>query len=436
MTLAAIGPSRIEYMPIMDLVFDPANAKNHDDEGLDRSLNQFGFIEPVIYDERTGMLLAGHGRVGRLRAWKEEGRPPPEGIILNDVGEWCVEVVRGKRSKDGDHARALLVALNRLTETGGWDQRRLVGLLDDLPRTELPLLDATGFTLADLQLMKLELDSHSYNRDRDPDAIPEVKEATTKPGDLWVLGAHQLLCGDARERSAYDRLLIDENPDRVLLLTDPPYGVGIGAKNRALDSVDRAGRVLTDLNGDLGLEEVEKLWRSSFAVLHGVLAPGTAYYIFGPQGGELGLLWLLVLREAGLAPRHILIWKKNRPSFSIGRLDYDYQHEPIVYGWKPGAAHRWHADGARASILEFDRPQASPDHPTAKPVALLSALIGNSSAAGDLVLDPFAGSGSTMVAALRTQRRSALIEVDPLYCDVICRRYEAETGATAVLADA
>ena len=243
---------------------------------------------------------------------------------------------------------------------------------------------------------------------------------------------HRVLCGDATDKAAYDRVLNGEHLTGPLI-TDPPYGVGIGAKNRALDSIDRAGRVLTDLEGDQGIEEVKVLWRDSFACFMAVLPPGTPYYVFGPQGGELGLLLLLLLKDAGLQPRHVLIWQKNRPSFSIGRLDYDYQHEPIVYGWRPGAAHPWYAKDSQTSILEFDRPQRSPDHPTAKPVDLLYQLVINSSAPGQMVLDPFGGSGSTLIAAHRAGRVARLIELAPGYVDVICRRFEEFTGTIPVL---
>lgn len=175
--------------------------------------------------------------------------------------------------------------------------------------------------------------------------------------------------------------------------------------------------------GDRGMEEVQALWRSSFPLIADLLHPGVPWYCFGPQGGDLGLL-LLLLKESGLTPRHILIWRKNRPSFSIGRLDYDYQHEPIVYGWVDGAAHRWYATEPQTSLLEFDRPQASPDHATAKPVPLLAHLIGNSTRRRDLVLDPFAGSGSILVAAEETGRVCAAIEIAPQYVDVTVARWE------------
>jgi site-specific DNA-methyltransferase (adenine-specific) len=186
------------------------------------------------------------------------------------------------------------------------------------------------------------------------------------------------------------------------------------------------------MDGDQGIEDVEKLWRASFDVLFDVLAPGSPYYIFGPQGGDLGLL-LLLLRDSGLAPKHILIWAKNRASFSIGRLDYDYQHEPVVYGWRPGAGHPWYATEPQTSLLPFDRPAASRLHATMKPVDLLAYLIRNSAPIGGSVLDPFGGSGSTLIACEQTGRVAYLMEIDPHYVDVICKRFQDFTGTKPVL---
>jgi DNA modification methylase len=161
------------------------------------------------------------------------------------------------------------------------------------------------------------------------------------------------------------------------------------------------------------------------------LAPGVGYYVFGPQGGGLGEL-LLLLRESGLEARHILIWMKDRPTFSLGRLDYEYQHEPICYGWRLGAAHHWHASEPQSSIIQVDRPAASKLHATMKPVGVYERLIRNSTIRHQLVLDPFAGSGTAAIACQSTGRRAALMEIDPAYCDVICARWQSLTGEKPV----
>ena len=413
----------IKYLRLDDLVPAPRNPRRHDLENLRASVSRFGFVSPAILDERTGRLVAGHGRAETLVEARNAGIEAPEGIRVDKTGAWSMPVVHGWSSKDDAEAEAYLISDN---QGAGWDDAALAEML-----SELDDLAGTGFDDAEVERLLSALHSPSEGK-TDPDEIPEVAKPITRRGDLWIMGDHRLLCGDATKREDYDRVLGGEHLTGALI-TDPPYGVAIGAKNRALDQFDRAGQVLTDLAGDRGIEEVEALWRAAFDVWSGCLAPGTPYYVFGPQGGDLGLLLLLLLllRDAKLSPRHILIWKKNRPSFSLGRLDYDYQHEPIVYGWQPGAAHPWYADGSRTSILEYDRPAASPDHPTTKPVALIEELIGNSVPVGGIVLDPFLGSGTALVAAERLGRRCLGLEIDPHYCDVAVRRWEEFTGSKA-----
>jgi DNA modification methylase len=413
----------LKYLPLDEIMGDGRNPKKHDVGAIRASIGRFGFAEAIVRDDRTGKLVAGHGRVEALVAARDAGAEPPSGVRVHGKA-WLVPVQAGWASADDAEAAAFMVAANRLTERGGWDDSALAGLLTSLE--------------ADGGLVGLGFDEHELARLlesvagpksglTDPDDVPEPSPVpVSKPGDLWLLGPHRVLCGDSTERGDYERVLRGE-PLSGAVIADPPYGVAIGAKNRALASIVTPPRVLSDLEGDQGIEEVEKLWRETFAVFFLVMPAGTPYYVFGPQGGDLGLL-LLLLRDSGLSPRHILIWRKNRPSFSIGRLDYDYQHEPIVYGWKPGAAHPWHADGTRTSILEFDRPQASPLHPTAKPVDLLAHLIRNSTAPGQTVLDPFGGSGSTLIACEQTGRVAYLMEIDAHYVDVICKRYQEHTG--------
>lgn len=417
----------VEYVALADVVPADVNPKSHAEKDLDASLARWGYTEPVLLDERTGKLVAGHGRLAGLVAREARGAEPPDGVTVGEDGRWQIPVVRGWASKDDAEASAYLVASNRLTTLGGWDDEALAKMLVSVQETPLAL-DGVGYTSEDLAALLVSLEPVADPKGNvDPDDVPEPpKVPVTQPGDLWLLGDHRLVCGDCREGDSFDRVLGGEHLTGTVV-ADPPYGVAIGAKNRALDSIDRAGRVLTDLDGDQGIEEVEALWKASFGAIHTAIPPGCPYYIFGPQGGDLGLL-LLLLRDSGLMPRHILIWMKNRASFSIGRLDYDYQHEPIVYGWKPGGPHPWHSTETCTSILQFDRPAASPLHPTMKPVDLLAYLITNSTQRGEIVLDPFGGSGSSMIAAHSVGRRGFLIEIDPHYCDVICERFQRFTG--------
>lgn len=428
-------PRWLEYVPIDDLVPDPRNPKDHTIGDLRASLGRFGYTEPISVDERTGMISSGHGRREMLLADRDDGVAAAEGIVVDGEGRWTVPVVRGWHSENDDEALAYLIAANQLTTKGGWNDADLAAALERM--TETPLkLDGIGFDQDELDRLLISVRAHERHlrAEVDPDDVPPVPVVpVTKQGDLWLLGPHRVLCGDARDREDYDRVMNKDLAGAVV--TDPPYGVGIDAKNVAMGEATGQDPRLDDLvEGDQGIKEVEELWRASFGVIFDVIPPGCPYYINGPQGGELGLLLLLLLREAKLNPRHILIWVKNRPSFSIGRLDYDYQHEPIVYGWKPGAAHPWYASETRQSVMTVDRPSASPEHPTMKPVALLTQLIENSTKLGAVILDPFGGSGSTLIAAHDTGRRAALVELSPAYVDVICARWQRLTGEKPVLA--
>lgn len=405
--------TEVVMLPVGEVNLYPGNPRRGNVEAIAASLARLRQYRPIVVRASTREVLCGnHTLLGaRQLGW------PTIAATLVDVSD--------------EEAAAIVVADNRLADLGTYDSQALADMLVPMRAEDPDLFGITGYTTSDLDELLASVTPLPETKG-DPDAIPEVPpDPITQPGDLWLLGPHRLLCGDATRRDDYHRVLAGENLAGAVV-TDPPYGVAIGAKNRALDSIDRAGQVLTDLDGDQGIEQVEALWRASFSALHAVMPGGTPYYVFGPQGGDLGLL-LLLLRDAGMEPRHVLIWVKNRPSFSIGRLDYDYQHEPIVYGWRPGGAHPWHAEVSKTSILNFDRPQASPLHPTSKPVDLIAELVTNSTKRGEMVLDPFAGSGTALVAAHRLDRRARLLEIAPGYCDVICRRYQLVTGDKAVL---
>jgi DNA modification methylase len=394
----------------------PRNYRGHPErqiEHLKQSIREHGVYRNLVTANDL-TVLAGHGML----------------LALIELNVADVRVVRMPFGPDDPRALKLLAADNELSRLAETDQQALLDLL-----VETDNLLGTGFDSDAFDALSAMVEAAALaaagTSDATPRPIDPPVDPVTKPGDLWVIGAHRVLCGDARNGADYERALGERLPSAVVM--DPPYGVGIGAKNRALDEIDRAGRALDDLQGDGDIDEVRGLWKAAFPRVCDAMPAGTPWYCFGPQGGDLGLL-LLLLREGGLDPRHVLIWKKNRPSFSIGRLDYDYQHEPLVYGWKKGAAHPWYADGTRSSVLEFDRPQASKQHATMKPTPLLCHLIANSTRKGDVILDPFCGSGSTMVAAAQLGRIGVGIEISPAYCDVIVDRMENTTGLKGTLA--
>jgi DNA modification methylase len=213
------------------------------------------------------------------------------------------------------------------------------------------------------------------------------------------------------------------------MVTDPPYGVSYAAKNEFLNAVARGNHIQVPIEGDHHTpEEMSALWKSWFSATCPLLGPGAAYYVTGPQRGDLLLLLLLALRDSGFPLRHMLIWAKNQ--FVLGRSDYHYQHEPIIYGWLDGG-HRRVEDRGESSLWQIDKPRKNDLHPTMKPVELYARAMRNSSDRGDLVLEPFAGSGTALIAAEQLGRRVFASEIDPRYCDVIVERWQRITGGKA-----
>ena len=220
-----------------------------------------------------------------------------------------------------------------------------------------------------------------------------------------------------------------------MVFTDPPYGIAIGDKNKLLDEVGgKSGRCKDNIEGDtLPEAELYELLKAAFINARRASAPDACYYVTSPQGGSLGLM-MMMMRDAGLPVRHVLMWRKNAPTFSVGRLDYDYQHEPIFYTWTD-SHHNYRAGAFRSTVWDFPKPMHSRLHPTMKPVALVANAILDGTLEGMTVLDPFGGSGTTLIACEQTGRRCCMMEIDPHYCDVIIRRWEEFTGKKAVLLD-
>ena len=216
-----------------------------------------------------------------------------------------------------------------------------------------------------------------------------------------------------------------------MVFTDPPYGVAIGDKNAALDEVQKACRITSNIENDtLSERELYDMLRRAFVNVREACAEDAVYYVTSPQGGSLGLM-MMMMRDAGLPVRHVLMWEKNSATFSIGRLDYDYQHEPIFYTWTK-SHHNYRGGDMRTTVWKYDKPRKCDLHPTMKPVALIANAIRDGTRKGDIVLDAFGGSGSTLIACEQTGRRCRMIELDPHYCDVIIKRWENLTGKEAV----
>lgn len=396
-----IGPGELvgEVVPVGSLAAFPGNPRRGDLATIRASLAVHGQYRPLVANRRTRRVLCGNHT---LRAAAELG--------------WELIAVTWVDVDEAVEPRIVAVD-NRSNDLAGYDSEELLELLSNLEG-----LDGTGYEQSDLDALLDEVGPGALEEDELP-ALPV--EPVTKPRELVELGEHRLLCGDARDPEVYGRLLGDERP--ALLWTDPPYGVSYEGKTSA---------GLTIANDSSA--EIARLLRDSFAVLDRSLTPGAPVYTCHPAGA-LQAVFIAAFLEAGWSLRQTLIWLKD--SMVLGRSDYHYKHEPILYGYKPAASGRlgrgsagWHGDNSQTSVFELDRPRVSAEHPTMKPPELIEVALRNSSQRRDVVLDPFAGSGSTLVACERLGRRARLIEIDPRYCDVIISRYEALTGRLAARA--
>ena len=253
-------------------------------------------------------------------------------------------------------------------------------------------------------------------------------EKKCSKGDIWRLGEHRLMCGDSTDEAAIKRLMDGDKADMVF--TDPPYGVSIGDKNAALNSVQKAGLCCKNIENDtLSADELYPILVKAMTNARLSCKEDACYFVTSPQGGELGLM-MMMMKDAGLPVRHMLVWEKNSATFSLGRLDYDYQHEPIFYTWTK-KHHNYRKGQYRTTIWKYDKPRKCDLHPTMKPVELVANCLNDATKAGDIALDVFGGSGTTMIACEQLGRRARLIELDPHYCDVIIARWEKFTGMKA-----
>jgi DNA modification methylase len=387
----------IEHLKTQDLAgmgapYNPRQITEHDLAALRRSMKFFGVVEPVVVNRRTGRIVGGHQRVKAAEAEGIETLP----VVTVDLDE--------------PSEKQLNLALNRIS--GDWDEEALARVLAELQAAGADLA-MTGFKPGEIEKYLASLRGPFGPEDDEAPDLP--KQATTKPGDLWELGEHRVLCGDSTDPATLDRLLEQHRP--ALLITDPPYGVEYVGKTRD---------ALRIQNDDLGPEKTEQMVARVLGNAFPKLAAGAAIYLACPAGPNSGFQRAML--QAGFEWHQTLIWRKDQ--FVLGRSDYHYQHEPILYGWKPGK-HYFIADRTRSTVLDIPRPKASRDHPTMKPVALWAELIGNSTTPSQEALDPFLGSGTTVVACERLGRRAFGVEVDPRYVDVVVERWQQTTGRKA-----
>ena len=265
----------------------------------------------------------------------------------------------------------------------------------------------------------------------DFDETKDAVETECKKGDIWLLGEHRLMCGDSTDADTVAKLMNGERAD--LVFTDPPYGVAIGDKNKLLKqkvSHGKGGAVIENIKNDtLNADQLYDMLVKVMTNLRENCKDDAAYFVTAPQGGGIGLM-MMMMRDSGLEVRHNLVWRKNAPTFSLGRLDYDYQHEPIMYTWTK-SHHNYRKGKFRTSVWDFDKPRKCDLHPTMKPVELVANCMLDCTKESDIVIDAFGGSGTTLIAAEQLGRKCYMMELDEHYCDVIIARWEKLTGKKA-----
>ena len=415
-------------------------------EALALSIERNGYIEPIVVNSDL-TIISGHQR---RTVMMDLGRTEAE-VIVVDI-------------KDPEREKAANIALNKIT--GRWDEKALYDLLIDLEQAGADLAE-TGFSTDDLQELGTNIDGETQANDDGYDAGRAIaeKEAAgpprTKYGDIWELGEHRLMCGDAADFNDVSILMAGAEAD--LIITDPPYNVDYEAKDKSLESAYKRNttRKVNEIIGDrMDDDEFYNFLFRVFSNYCDIAKAGAAVYVF--HADIEGLTFRQAFDASGFALKQVLIWEKNQ--FVIGRQDYHWRHEPILYGWKEGAAHYFiddrHQDtviieddidfsamkkqdlvayiekirsdlAARTSVQYEKKPAKSDMHPTMKPVALVGRFIQNSSRHRENVVDLFAGSGTTLIAAEQLHRVAYLMELNPVYCDVIIDRWEDFTGRKA-----
>lgn len=388
----------IKELPLKDLkpaVYNPRKKLKKGDkeyEKIKQSLLKFGYVDPIIVNEDL-TVIGGHQRL----------------TVLKDLDYETAKCVIVDLPKEDE--KALNIALNKIT--GQWDEALLADLLLDLQESDFNL-DLTGFEPPEIDDILSNVHDKELSED-EFDVEEELKKPTvSRHGDIWQLGKHRVICGDSTKAETYKQLLDDRKAN--LVVTDPPYNV---------DVEETAGKILNDNMSD---RDFYQFLLSMFTQVENHMEDDASIYVF--HADTEGLNFRKAFKDAGFYLNGCCIWKKN--SLVLGRSPYQWQHEPCLYGWKKKGKHQWFSDRKQTTIWEYDRPKSSKDHPTMKPIQLMAYPIQNSSMRGTVVLDPFLGSGSTLIAADQTGRICYGIELDEKFVDVIVKRYIEVTGDTEV----
>ena len=391
---------QIVYKNVDDLIPYARNAKIHDENNINLiagSIKSFGFNNPVLLDGENG-IIAGHGRV----------------LASKKLGIKQIPTIELQGLSDAEK-RAYIIADNRLTEKSEWDKEILSLELQDLNELGIDL-NIIGFNDEDLNNI-IQEETPEVVEDEFSEQIETPKSVK---GDIWICGNHRVMCGDSTSFDDVEKLMGGDKAD--LLITDPPYNVDYQGKTK--DS-------LKIKNDKMSNDSFRQFLRDAFSTADSVMREGAVFYIW--HADSEGFNFRGACCDVGWKVRQCLIWCKN--SMVMGRQDYQWKHEPCLYGWKDGAPHLWCSDRKQTTILEFDKPLRNGEHPTMKPVPLFDYQIKNSTNVNDKVLDLFGGSGTTMIACEQNNRKSYLMELDPKYVDVIIQRWQKLTNKEAVRID-
>ena len=380
-----------DYNPRKDL-----KPEDEEYQKIKKSIIEFGYVDPIIVN--TDMtVIGGHQRLK----------------VLKDLGYTVIEC--NMVDLDKNKEKALNIALNKIT--GEWDNKKLEELLAELKEADIDM-DITGFSFDEVDDMLKDITGSKEDDFDVEQALNDIEEPRTKPGDVWLLGNHRLMCGDSTKKEDVMHLMNRQVAD--MILTDPPYNVDYEGKTADALKIE---------NDNMNETEFYNFLLTSFRNMYESIKSGGSIYVF--HADTEGLNFRNAFKSCGFKLAQCLVWVKN--TFVMGRQDYQWRHEPILYGWKEGAGHYFVDNRKQSTVLEFDKPLRNAEHPTMKPVDLLVYLIKNSSKENHLILDLFAGSGSTLIAAEQVQRNCYAMELDPKYCDVIIKRWENLTGEKAIL---
>lgn len=390
---------KIELIKIDSIIPYASNPRKNDKaiQKVKASLKEFGWRQPIVVDKEN-VIIAGHTRYSAARE-----------LGFTDVPvHVAAELTKAQ-------VKAYRIADNKIAESAEWDE--------ELLKLEFMGLNDAGFDLALTGFSDEELGDFLSDDDVDyqaeDDDVPDSQEVyITRPGDVWLMGKHRLMCGDSTDINCVSSLADGRMVD--LLITDPPYNVAYTGKTKD---------ALTIENDSMSDADFRKFLQSAFTSADAVMKPGAVFYIW--HADSEGYNFRGACFDIGWKVRQYLIWSKD--TMVLGRQDYHWKHEPCLYGWKDGAAHFWASDRKQVTILDFERPTQNKEHPTMKPVSLFAYQMLNNTRRGDIVLDIFGGSGTTLIAAEKNQRQALVMELDPKYCDVIVRRWQNLTGKSALL---